>query len=105
MLIPIYSPIRLLTNRYLENGVKKGDYGVVIEVYDDAYEVEFMDEKGNTIDWFSVKPDEIELDESKNKPMLDTANNQTNNGTNSMLINWNLIYITIYGHSSTSIIS
>ena len=61
MSIPIYSPIKLLTNRYLENGVKKGDYGVIIEVYEDGYEVEFIDERGNTIDWFSVKPDEVEM--------------------------------------------
>lgn len=66
MLIPIYSPIKLLTNRYLKSGVKKGDYGVIIEVYDNAYEVEFMDEEGNTIDWFSVKSDEVEMIEESN---------------------------------------
>ena len=36
-----YSRVRLLTNKY--EGVRAGDLGYVIEVYRDAYEVEFSD--------------------------------------------------------------
>jgi Domain of unknown function (DUF4926) len=60
MNIPNYSKIKLLNDNYLEEGVKKGDFGYIIEVYEDGYEVEFSDKDGNTIALFSVKPKEIE---------------------------------------------
>jgi hypothetical protein len=37
----------LCTDRFVNEGVKKGDVGVIIEVYpNEKYEVEFSDSKG-----------------------------------------------------------
>lgn len=61
MKLPLYSNVKLLTDRYVDWGVSKGDTGVVIEIYEDkGYEVEFMDAQGNTLDCFGVEPSEIE---------------------------------------------
>ena len=54
------SLVRLVTDRYRDRGVAAGAIGVVLDVYDDAYEVEFSREDGTTIAWFAVQPDEVE---------------------------------------------
>ena len=54
------SLVRLLTDRYRSEGVPAGAVGVVLDVYDDAYEVEFSGEDGTTIAWFAVQQDEVE---------------------------------------------
>lgn len=64
MKIPVYSPVILLTDEYIDDGVKKGEYGVVVDVYEDGYEVEFIDKQGNTLNAFGVELNEIEI--SKN---------------------------------------
>lgn len=53
------SVVRLLTDRYRDKGVLFGNVGVVLDVYDDAYEVEFSREDGSTIAWFAVGRDEV----------------------------------------------
>jgi hypothetical protein len=54
-----YSRVRLLNDRYRDEGVTAGAIGYVIEVYgDDAYEVEFSAEDGTTIAQFVVHGDE-----------------------------------------------
>lgn len=55
-----YSRVRLLTDRYQNKGVAAGTIGYVIEVYDDAYEVEFSNPNGITIAQVVVQPDELE---------------------------------------------
>ncbi len=65
MKIQNYSEIKLLNDKYIEEGVSKNQIGYVIEVYDDGYEVEFSDENGNTIALFSVKEEDIEKTENK----------------------------------------
>jgi hypothetical protein len=65
MQIPNYSAIKLLTDKYVSEGVSKGAIGYVIEVYADGYEVEFSDDSGITIALFSVKENEIEAAESR----------------------------------------
>ncbi len=67
MRIPIYSKVELLTDKYLNNGVEKGNTGAVIEIYDDGYEVEFIDKKGNTLAVFGVEPEEIRIIKSEDK--------------------------------------
>jgi len=49
-MLPDYSRVRLITNKYTKDGVPEGSLGYVIEVYDDGkYEVEFSDpETGST---------------------------------------------------------
>jgi hypothetical protein len=56
-----YSRVKLLTDKYINEGVSSGSVGYVIEVYDNGYELEFSDKNGVTIALFSVAPDEIEL--------------------------------------------
>jgi hypothetical protein len=60
-----YSRVVLLTNRYEDEGVKTGDIGYIIEVYDDGkYEIEISDRKtGITIAQIVVREDVIALRE------------------------------------------
>lgn len=63
-MLPNYSRVRLLTDRYRSEGVSVGAIGFVIEIYGDAaYEVEFSDEHGITIALITARPNEVELDE------------------------------------------
>jgi uncharacterized protein DUF4926 len=52
--------VRLLTDRYREAGVARASVGTIVDVYDDAYEVEFSRDDGTTIAWFAVERDEVE---------------------------------------------
>lgn len=60
-----YSRIRLLTDKYKEEGVSLGDFGYIIEVYGDGnYEVEFSDSKtGITIAQIVASNEDMELAE------------------------------------------
>jgi hypothetical protein len=64
MALPMYSRVRLLTDKYQSRGVSVGAIGFIIEVYgDEAYEVEFSDKKGITIALIAIPQDEVELAE------------------------------------------
>lgn len=57
-----YQKVKLLTDKYLDEGIKKGDIGVILEDYDgENFEVEFSDDKGITIALFAFPKDELEL--------------------------------------------
>ncbi len=57
-----YQKVRLLTNKYIEEGIKKGDIGVILEDYDgNNFEVEFSDKNGCTIALFAFPKEELEL--------------------------------------------
>jgi hypothetical protein len=59
-----YSKIRLITDKYSDEGVTIGAIGYIIEIWKKpnlAYALEFSDEKGITIALFSALPAEIEL--------------------------------------------
>jgi len=59
-----YQRVRLLTDKYLEEGISKGDIGVILEDYDgNNFEVEFSDETGFTIALFAFPKEELELAE------------------------------------------
>lgn len=60
-----YNRVKLLTDKFKDEGVVKGNLGYIIEIYDDGnYEVEFSDSRsGITIAQIVVNPDEIELAE------------------------------------------
>lgn len=60
MPLPEFSPVRLTTDRYLSEGVGRGAIGVILDVFDDGYIIEFSRPDGTTIAWFSVKPEDIE---------------------------------------------
>jgi len=55
----------LLTDKYLNEGIKKGDIGVILEEYDGGsdFEVEFSDENGFTIALFAFPREDLELTE------------------------------------------
>lgn len=65
MTLKNYSRVMLLTDRFTEEGIKTGDIGTIIEVYNDgeAYEVDFSDEKGITIAQVVLREDEMRLAE------------------------------------------
>ena len=50
-MLPEYSRVRLITDKYAKDGVPEGTLGYVIEVYNDGkYEVEFSNpETGSTV--------------------------------------------------------
>ena len=57
------SRVRLLTDKYCEEGLGQGALGYIIEVYAEAYEVEFSDDQGVTIAIIVAYPEDIDLDE------------------------------------------
>lgn len=59
MTIPNYSQVKLLSDRYLSEGVKAGAIGYIIEVYLDGYEVEFSDNDGTTIALLALTSNEF----------------------------------------------
>ena len=66
MSFPLYARVRLITDKYLAEGVGNGAIGYIIEKYKDAYEVEFSDAQGITIAQIAVSPNEIILHEPSN---------------------------------------
>jgi hypothetical protein len=57
-----FQKVRLLTDKYLEDGIKTGDIGVILEDYDgENFEVEFSDNKGFTIALFAIPGKELEV--------------------------------------------
>jgi hypothetical protein len=57
-----FQKVRLLTNNYISEGIKKGDIGTILEIYDDKnFEVEFSDEKGFTMALFAFNITELEI--------------------------------------------
>lgn len=60
MTLESLSLVRLRTDRYCAEGVASGAIGVILDVYDDAYEVEFSRPDGTSIAWFAVDRDEVE---------------------------------------------
>ena len=61
MALPEFSSIRLTTDRYLEKeGVGKSAIGVILDILDDGYIVEFSRPDGTTIAWFGVRPEDVE---------------------------------------------
>ncbi len=70
MVLSNYSRVRLLTNHYIDEGVKAGDSGFIIEIYNadtrnPGYEVEFSRNDGTTIAMIVLRQEEIELAEEK----------------------------------------
>ena len=59
-----FQKVRLMIDKYVDEGVKKGDIGVILEVYDENnFEVDFSDRNGITILLYSFSKDELELAE------------------------------------------
>ena len=61
MPLPEFSPVRLVTDRYLDSeGVGRAAIGFIIDVFDDGYHIEFSRPDGTTISWFYLEPKDIE---------------------------------------------
>ena len=59
-----FQKVRLLTDKYVDEGIKKGDIGVILEDYDgENFEVEFSDSNGITIALFAFSRNVLELAE------------------------------------------
>ncbi len=57
-----YQIVRLMTDKYMDEGIKAGDIGVILEDYDGKnFEVEFSDSNGITIALFAFPKEELEL--------------------------------------------
>lgn len=58
-----YTRVRLLTDKYAAEGAQQGALGYIIEVYDDAYEVEFSRADGVTYAQIVVREEDLAVDE------------------------------------------
>jgi hypothetical protein len=63
MIYKCYSEIKVITNKYKQNGVIKGTQGIILEIYDTGdYEVQFYDAYGEHINKvFAVNHKDITL--------------------------------------------
>ncbi len=60
--VTLYQQVRLITDKYLEKGLKKGVIGIVLEKYDDEhYEIEWFDNNDNSITFCSFHIDDFEV--------------------------------------------
>lgn len=57
-----YSRVRITTDRCAAEGVRAGDIGYIIEVYQAAVDVEFSRKEGTTIAIVTLAHDEVEPD-------------------------------------------
>lgn len=56
----IFQKIKMLTNKYAEDGIMEGSVGYILEIYDQNYcEVEFSDADGNTIAVQAINKDDF----------------------------------------------
>jgi RHS repeat-associated protein len=62
MKIPCYTQVRLVTNKYWNEGANHGMIGYIIEIHaEGVYEVEFSDSEGVTLAQIVVKEEDIEV--------------------------------------------
>ena len=55
-----YTIVKLVTDRYRDQGIDLGALGTILDVYgDEAYEIEFSRDDGTTIAWFAVLQNEV----------------------------------------------
>lgn len=63
MKFALYDTVIVLNN-YLSEGVIRGELGAIVEIYTEpheAYEVEFLDEEGNTKALLVLQPNELSM--------------------------------------------
>lgn len=55
-----YTIVKLITERYRDQGIDLSALGTILDVYgDEAYEIEFSRDDGTTIAWFAVLQNEV----------------------------------------------
>ncbi len=59
--ISLYQKVKLITNKYIDEGLKKDMIGIVLEKYNDEYfEIEWHDNRGNSIACFAFHINDFE---------------------------------------------
>jgi hypothetical protein len=56
----MYSRVRLVTDRFIIEGIPRGTIGYIIEDHEDNYEIEFSRPDGTTCAQIVVAPQDIE---------------------------------------------
>lgn len=57
-----YETVRMKNNRYLADGIRAGDIGTILEIYDDtACEVEFSRPDGTTYALQAIRTEDFEI--------------------------------------------
>lgn len=60
--ILLYQNVRLITDKYIAEGLKKGISGIVLEKYDEEhFEIEWHDDLGNSIACFAFSINDFEV--------------------------------------------
>lgn len=63
-MMPIYSRVRLATDRFVPDGIRRGAFAYVIELLSEsAYEIEFSDVNGITMAQIVANEADLELAE------------------------------------------
>lgn len=61
MMLGLYSRVRIVTDRFADDGAPRGFIGYIIEVYpDNKFEVEVSNDQGTSIAQFVANADELE---------------------------------------------
>jgi hypothetical protein len=58
-MLEIYSRVKIISSSHIKDGVLEGDIGYIIEVYKDAYEVEFSNKEGISFAQIVLEPFEL----------------------------------------------
>jgi len=61
--LKLYSRVRLVTDRFIIEGMARGTIGYIIEDHEDNYEIEFSRPDGTTYAQIVVAPEDIEATE------------------------------------------
>lgn len=60
--VSLYQNVRLITDRYVEDGLKIGMTGIVLEKYDDEhFEIEWFNDSGNSVALFAFSINDFEV--------------------------------------------
>jgi hypothetical protein len=63
---PQYARVRFANDRFESQGVRRGSVGYIVEVYEDAYEVEISDESGCSVFLGAVADADLDLADPTN---------------------------------------
>ena len=64
--IELYQTVRLVTNKYSNEGLVKGMRGTILDIYDaQTFEIEWYDDNGNVKTYFSFNIQDFEVVEKQ----------------------------------------
>ena len=60
--VSLYQNVKLITDKYVKEGLKIGMTGIVLEKYDDEhFEIEWYDDSGNSVTNFAFSVNDFEV--------------------------------------------